>query len=126
MSKLEPKTKERLLTVGRELAALIETQTQRCAQVLQNREEYRRLESLKTKWEAWEQEAKAAGIDVEQEFGEKLKILRPLVLKVNPFQRRTLNAFEAHVIGSRQPESLRPSDPNITDSGLFSGQAKWR
>ncbi len=115
MIESEIETKEQLLAKGRELAVSIETQTQRCTRALENREEYRRLETLQTKWQAFEQEAIAAGINIEKEFGDKLATLRPHVLKVSPVQRRTLNAYQLHVIGSRQPErnQEKPKDPNM-------------
>jgi hypothetical protein len=113
----EAKTTEQLLQNGRELAALIETQTERCTHALQNREEFRRLEQLQTKWQAWEQQAVAAGIDMEKEFGkQKLELLRPVAVKVSPFprQRRTLNAYELHVLGSRPERNQeKPKDPNM-------------
>ena len=105
MSELE--TKDEILTAGRQLAASIEAQTERCIHALQNREESRRLETLKAKWVTWEQSATAAGIDVIKEFGkEKLELFRPLIVKVSPFQRqrRVLGVPELHAIGSRQPE----------------------
>jgi hypothetical protein len=118
---------DEVLKEGLALAALIEKQIQRCSFALENRQEFRRLEQLQAKWQAWELQANEAGIDLVKEFGEKLKIVRPIVLKVNPFQRqhRTLNAYELHAIGSRQPQPSQPSNPHIVDGGIFSGQAKW-
>lgn len=118
MSEPEAKTKEQLLQDGRDLAASIEIQIKRCTVALDNREESRRLEQLQTKWQAWEQQAVAAGIDMEKEFGkQKLELLRPVAVNMNPFprQRRTLNPYELHVIRSRQPErnQEKPKDPNM-------------
>jgi hypothetical protein len=110
---------EQLLTEGRVLANLIKAQTRKCELALNNNQEFNRLSTLKAEWQAFERTARELGIDVDEEFGDSLRTLRPVQINTIPTnQRRPLGVFELAAIGSRQTKKQKMS---LDEEGVCQG-----
>lgn len=109
-----PETKEQCLARGSELADKIKTQTARCTVALSNRDEARRLESLQRDFVEWEISATAAGINLQKEFGEQLKVLRPAPPVLPPFNLRgILTAEDLWNIETERLEQRKRKDSSM-------------
>src|SRR5882762_6796616 len=62
---------------GKDLAERVMGQYWRCTLAPHNLEEGRRLDKLRETWAAWQLQALDSGVDLEIEFGDTLRWLRP-------------------------------------------------